>query len=252
MPYSTISCVCAFHFPHVLTAVCDPLQAEASISQSQIILGETLTLSGTLNTGLTYSWSYTWVVQSAPTGSKASLFNPFGPQTTFQPDIAGNYVFQLTVSDACSTAVSTVSVSVSCARQSFSAAMQQDSFTSTWQVATRQFQCVRMQANLLQYGSYNASGALHYDWTVLAAPVGSVYEPRTLPVRRQVIGSSSASTLLVGSMNTTNTTTYRTTFRYTMRNSTVRLNSSIAGMASLIPDKPGTYSGMKLRFALFR
>lgn len=145
--------------------------------------------------------------------------------------------------DACAETNSTVSVSVRCPTTRFAAGMRRVEYTSQWQPAVGQFQCVRMEIDMLQYGSYNKTGDLQYDWTVLAAPIGSLYEPITLPTKRSllwfdIIGDSTRYTA-----NTTNTTTYKATLQYTVKNSTVQLTSLVDGMASLVPDKPGVYSG---------
>lgn len=73
-------------------------EAEAKASAQSVTLGETITLSAAGSDPkngdpLTYRWS----IVSAPVGSTAQIAAPTAVETTFTPDMVGDYVFSLVV-----------------------------------------------------------------------------------------------------------------------------------------------------------
>lgn len=76
-----------------------PPTADVSVSRSTVDVGTQVTLDGSGSSDpdgddLIYSWSL-----DTPSGSSASLSDPSVEQPTFTPDVAGDYVFTLEVSD---------------------------------------------------------------------------------------------------------------------------------------------------------
>lgn len=72
--------------------------ATATASSSSVTQGDTITLSAAGSDQkngdtLTYRWS----IISAPTGSAAQIATPTAMETTFTPDVIGDYVFSLVV-----------------------------------------------------------------------------------------------------------------------------------------------------------
>ncbi|REL27813.1 YHYH protein [Thalassotalea euphylliae] len=87
--------------------------ANAGENQS-IILGNTVSLSGAQSADSDGdSLSYLWTMSNAPDGSTVSLTNPENVNTSFTPDIAGDYVISLTVSDSELEHTASVTVAVS-------------------------------------------------------------------------------------------------------------------------------------------
>jgi hypothetical protein len=73
--------------------------ANAGTSQSARV-GETVTLNGSGSSDANGdSLTFRWAITSFPTGSGATIVNPFAGITTFVPDLAGTYVIQLVVND---------------------------------------------------------------------------------------------------------------------------------------------------------
>jgi hypothetical protein len=73
--------------------------ANAGTSQSAHV-GETVTLNGSGSSDANGDpLTFRWAITSFPTGSGATIGNPFTMVTTFVPDLAGTYVFQLVVND---------------------------------------------------------------------------------------------------------------------------------------------------------
>jgi hypothetical protein len=88
--------------------------AKAGPRQRNVATGQTVTLDGSKSydpngTALTYSWKF----KSKPKKSKATLQGATTVAPTFVPDVRGNYVVQLVVSDGQLTSVvSTVMIQV--------------------------------------------------------------------------------------------------------------------------------------------
>ncbi|WP_426103653.1 PKD domain-containing protein [Massilia sp. TSP1-1-2] len=80
-------------------------------SFATVLVGGTATVSGAMSfdddsTALTYAWA----VDSAPAGSGAAIAAPSSPALSFTPDLAGNYVLSLTVSDGVHSNIAYVTV----------------------------------------------------------------------------------------------------------------------------------------------
>lgn len=87
-------------FPMLLLAGCGAMSPEATATASSqaVTLGDTITLSAAGSDQkngdtLTYSWS----IVSTPKDSVALLTAPAAMETTFTPDMVGDYVFRLVV-----------------------------------------------------------------------------------------------------------------------------------------------------------
>ncbi|HKK60909.1 MAG TPA: right-handed parallel beta-helix repeat-containing protein, partial [Bacteroidales bacterium] len=70
--------------------------AGADISAS---VGETVTLDGAASTGTSVTMTYLWSFDMMPTGSFAIINDPTNATASFTPDVAGEYVITLIVSD---------------------------------------------------------------------------------------------------------------------------------------------------------
>ena len=89
-----------------------PPVADAGSDQTANV-GETVSLNGSGSsdpdgTGLTYSWSF----QSRPTGSSATLSGATTATPSFTPDVGGEYVARLTVSDGSASDSDDVTIDV--------------------------------------------------------------------------------------------------------------------------------------------
>ena len=85
--------------------------ANAGFDQT-VPVGTRAILNGTASTdagGLPLT--YSWFVKSAPGGSSASVTNANGPLASFVPDIAGDYILNLTVTDGAASDTASVKVS---------------------------------------------------------------------------------------------------------------------------------------------
>jgi hypothetical protein len=76
-------------------------------------VGATVTLdaSRSSNPSAIGTLSYSWALTAVPAGSQASLRNPTGVTTSFVPDIAGNYVATVTVSNGAGSDYASVTIS---------------------------------------------------------------------------------------------------------------------------------------------
>lgn len=86
--------------------------ADAGTAQT-IQLGQIVALDGSKsNDPDNDQLSYKWAVSSKPNGSNALISNTTNIKPTFTPDVAGNYVINLIVSDGALTASSNVNITV--------------------------------------------------------------------------------------------------------------------------------------------
>ncbi|WP_192930019.1 PKD domain-containing protein [Sphingomonas sp. NIC1] len=127
--------------------------------------GTTVTLDGSASSdangdALTYQWS----MDARPTGSSAALSSTTVVKPTFVPDVAGNYVLSLVVSDGSLKSVAD-SVTITSTR------------TNAAPVANAgkdQNVPTRSTVTLDGRGSSDADGdALKFDWTLTSKPAGS-------------------------------------------------------------------------------
>lgn len=106
--------------------------------------------------------TYLWSLQSAPGGSAATISNPDTVLATFTPDVAGDYVFSLTVSNGTNTsAASTTTVSTDAVRPVADAGRDQ---------------IVKKRSIVQLDGSASTNlmeRPLTYAWQILSAPEGS-------------------------------------------------------------------------------
>jgi PKD domain len=128
--------------------------------------GTLVTLNGSASSDpsdqlpLTYAWS----IVSQPTGSTATLSNPAIVNPTFTPDVLGNYVIQLVVTDAAnlSSTPATVTISTSDAPPVANAGPNQ-TITATGTLV-----------HLDGTQSYDLAGlAITYQWSFVSKPAGS-------------------------------------------------------------------------------
>lgn len=86
--------------------------ANAGPSQTANV-GNTVTLngSGSTNPSGIGTLSYAWAFTTRPSGSVAALSNPTSVFPTFVPDVAGNYIISLTVSNGAASDTASVTVS---------------------------------------------------------------------------------------------------------------------------------------------
>src|SRR6202007_1828550 len=71
----------------------------------------TLNGGGSTNPGGIGALTYSWTIQSAPSGSTATLSHANSVTATFEPDFVGSYTIALTVSNGSQSATSTVIIS---------------------------------------------------------------------------------------------------------------------------------------------
>jgi len=83
-------------------------------NQSGLAVGTTVTLngSGSTNPNGIGTLTYSWVFSSVPTGSAATISNPTSVTPTFVPDLEGDYVLTLTVSNGVGRDTASVIASV--------------------------------------------------------------------------------------------------------------------------------------------
>ncbi|WP_129649561.1 PKD domain-containing protein [Peristeroidobacter agariperforans] len=115
-----------------------------------------------------------WTMSSRPAGSTAALSSSNGTNTQLVPDVRGNYVVVLTVTDSAgATATYTTTVSVNNTRPIASIA------SNATPIALPTGPTVRVPLNteltLRGSGSQDADGeTITYNWTVVTAPNGSL------------------------------------------------------------------------------
>ena len=138
--------------------------ANAGPSQS-VKVGVTVTLNGSGSTNpsgigtLAYSWAFT----ARPAGSAAALSNPTSVMPTFVPDVAGNYVIALTVSNGVASSTASVTVGASTTPQ-----------PPVANAGPNQTINVGTTVVLNGSGSTSSSGnPLTYAFTLTSRPVGS-------------------------------------------------------------------------------
>lgn len=80
-------------------------------SFATVLVGTAATASGAMSFDEdSASLSYAWAIDSAPAGSAAAIAAPAAQSLTFTPDVAGNYVASLTVSDGVNSGTSYVTI----------------------------------------------------------------------------------------------------------------------------------------------
>jgi hypothetical protein len=139
-------------------------QANAGQLQS-VQTGTTVTLDGSTSTDVNGdALTYAWTINSKPNGSSAVLSNAAVAKPTFTADAAGNYAFNLVVSDGkLSSTVSTVTVSAAVAN-----------VAPVAKAGTAQNVTTGSAITLDGSGSSDANGdTLTYAWTITSKPAGS-------------------------------------------------------------------------------
>jgi hypothetical protein len=125
MSRNTINVVMGLFFAAILGMVgcgddgtTDPTATQQTVvanagSPQTVTTGTVVTLDGSASTVASgKTASYSWAITSAPVGSAASITNPTAAKPQFTPDVAGTYIFTLTVSDGSSNAIDNVTVTV--------------------------------------------------------------------------------------------------------------------------------------------
>ncbi len=139
--------------------------ANAGTAQN-VVTGTKVTLDGRTSSDANGdALSYEWAVKSLPTGSAAVLSGASSATPTFTADVAGNYVFDLTVSDGkLSSKAASVTVSATVANAAPVAVVKPVSAVKVGDVVT-----------LDGSGSTDANGdPLSYAWTITSKPSDSV------------------------------------------------------------------------------
>jgi hypothetical protein len=136
--------------------------ANAGASRT-VTLGAVVTLDGSGSTDANGDpLTYTWSAVSVPAGSAATLTAPDTFNPAFTPDLPGNYVFQLVVSDGqVSSAPATVTISTNALPPVASAGPNQ---------AVGMGVVVHLDGS----GSTSPNGPLVYTWSMLSVPAGSL------------------------------------------------------------------------------
>ncbi len=142
----------------------------AAVGANQtVLIGTTVTLDGTGSSGVTKAlWSFT----SVPTGSAAALSQGNTLTPTFIPDLAGDYVVQLSINNGASAASMTVTAKTAVA-----------TITPGAGVSTRvRFGVTEYVVNLDQVGAVLAASAqvgggdsvATYAWSQITGPSGTI------------------------------------------------------------------------------
>ncbi len=83
-----------------VSVINEPPIANAGINQSNVIISQTAYLDGSMSWDQDQdSLTYQWEISSKPGGSSATLVDPNSISPTFIPDVVGDYVINLVVSD---------------------------------------------------------------------------------------------------------------------------------------------------------
>ena len=147
---------------HISTTNSSPL-ANAGPDQAVTRIGQTVTLDGT------QSWdpdgdpiTYRWLIIQKPLGSSVSLDDPTAPSPVFVPDIYGDYIIQLLVSDPwTSSGPDQMTVSF----ENIKPVADAGNNTSC---------LVGDTVSLDGSSSYDANGdSLNYNWQIVSKPSGS-------------------------------------------------------------------------------
>ncbi|WP_220348128.1 YHYH protein [Thalassotalea euphylliae] len=140
--------------------------ANAGENQSSI-LGDSISLNGAQSADSDGdSLSYLWAITSAPNGSAVSLTDAENVNTNFTPDIAGDYVISLTVSDSELEHTASVTITVTQASQENQAPIAD--------VGTNQSANVSEAVLISGENSRDPDGdSLTFQWAFTAMPKGS-------------------------------------------------------------------------------
>lgn len=142
----------------------------------RVLMGTLVTLDGSGSTDADRDpLSYEWMLVSKPEGSTATLSSVIAERPTFTADLAGTYVFSLTVSDGVS-------------RSDFEVVSVVATATNAAPVAQAgPDQTVRVGGVVTLDGSGSTDAnrdTLLYDWTLVSKPAGSAANLSSITVQR--------------------------------------------------------------------
>jgi hypothetical protein len=121
----------------------------------------TLNGGGSTNPSGIGSLTYSWAIQSAPSGSTAALSNANSAIATFMPDLLGTYVIALTVNNGSQTDANTVTISTT-------------DVPPTANAGSNQTMAVGSSVTLNGTKSSDVNNQpLSYSWSLLSVPNGS-------------------------------------------------------------------------------
>jgi hypothetical protein len=121
----------------------------------------TLNGGGSTNPGGIGTLTYSWSIQSAPAGSTAALSNANSVTATFKPDLVGNYIIALTVSNGSKSATATVTISTT-------------DIPPTANAGPNQTAAVGSTVTLNGTKSFDLNNQpLAYTWSLISAPPNS-------------------------------------------------------------------------------
>ena len=160
----------------LLAAACSsgvPAPVAVANAPSDVSAGSFVQLDGNTSKdpqgrGLTFSWTFV----SRPLGSHAELIDANSPTPSFQADVPGTYVLELTVSSSVSSSTARVTINVSTCKATAPAIGEVKSSKTTLNIG----EAAQLSADVSDADNLtpcSANQVLTYNWELIRQPAGS-------------------------------------------------------------------------------